>query len=286
MQGRILKNQNGYFSVYGETGTLSLCRSRGRLKRETEILVGDFVEYETGAGSEATITRVFPRKNRLYRPPVSNIDTLVLTVAIRTPDVSRYVLDTMLLLAEDAEISPVVCINKCDLEPEAAENLAALYRRVGYPAFCTSTETGAGLSELEAALASGVIAFSGPSGVGKSSLLNRLLGRETCAAGSVSEKTGRGKNTTRHAELLPHKDAFFMDTPGYTSLSVDSVRPENVAYLFKEFRPYVGTCRFRNCHHLAEPDCRIRAAVEAGEVARSRYDSYCKILKEKKEKLL
>lgn len=131
MQGRILKNQNGYFSVYGETGTLSLCRSRGRLKRETEILVGDFVEYETGAGSEATITRVFPRKNRLYRPPVSNIDTLVLTVAIRTPDVSRYVLDTMLLLAEDAEISPVVCINKCDLDPEAAENLAALYRRVG-----------------------------------------------------------------------------------------------------------------------------------------------------------
>ncbi len=285
MQGRILKNQNGYFSIFGKAGTLSLCRSRGRLKRETEILVGDFVEYEPDAGSEAAITRVFPRKNRLLRPPVSNIDTLVLTVAIRTPDISLYVLDTMLLLAEDAEISPVICVNKCDLAPDAAEDVAALYRRVGYSAFCTSTETGAGISELETALSSGVIAFSGPSGVGKSSLLNRLLGREMCAAGSVSEKTGRGKNTTRHAELLPHGDAFFMDTPGYTSLSVDSVAPENVAYLFREFRPFVGTCRFRNCCHLQEPDCRIRAAVETGEIARSRYDSYCKILKETREKL-
>ncbi len=285
MQGRILKNQNGYFSVCGEAGTLSLCRSRGRLKRETDILVGDFVEYEPDAGSEAAITRVFPRKNRLLRPPVSNIDTLVLTVAIRTPDISLYVLDTMLLLAEDAEISPVICVNKCDLAPDAAEDVVALYRRVGYPAFCTSTETGAGISELETALFSGVIAFSGPSGVGKSSLLNRLLGRETCAAGSVSEKTGRGKNTTRHAELLSHGDAFFMDTPGYTSLSVDSVIPENVAYLFREFRPFVGTCRFRNCCHLQEPDCRIRAAVETGEIARSRYDSYCKLLKETREKL-
>ncbi len=285
MQGRILKNQNGYFSVCGEAGTFSLCRSRGRLKRETEILVGDFVEYEPDVGSEAAITRVFPRKNRLLRPPVSNIDTLVLTVAIRTPDISLYVLDTMLLLAEDVEISPVICVNKCDLAPDAAEDVAALYRRVGYLAFCTSTETGAGISELETALSSGVIAFSGPSGVGKSSLLNRLLGRETCAAGSVSEKTGRGKNTTRHAELLPHGDAFFMDTPGYTSLSVDSVAPENVAYLFREFRPFVGTCRFRNCCHLQEPDCRIRAAVETGEIARSRYDSYCKILKETREKL-
>ncbi len=286
MYGRILKNQNGYFSICGETGTISLCRSRGRLKRETEILVGDFVEYEPDAGSEAAITRVFPRKNRLVRPPVSNIDTLVLTVAIRTPDLSLYVLDTMLLLAEDAEISPIVCINKCDLDFAAAEKVAALYRRIGYPTFCTSTETGVGITELETALAKGVIAFSGPSGVGKSSLLNRLLGREICTAGSVSEKTGRGKNTTRHAELLAHEDAFFMDTPGYTSLSVDSVNPENVAYLFKEFRSFVGTCRFRNCCHLQEPDCQIREAVENGNVARSRYESYCKILKEKKEKLL
>ncbi len=285
MQGRILKNQNGYFSIYGETGTLSLCRSRGRLKRETEILVGDVVEYETPQGSETAITRVLPRKNRLLRPPVANIDTLVLTVAIRTPDLSLYVLDTMLLLAEDAEISPVVCINKCDLDEEAAERVAALYRRVGYPAFCTSTETGVGMAALEAALTGGVIAFSGPSGVGKSSLLNCLLGRETCAAGSVSEKTGRGKNTTRHAELLRHGNAFFMDTPGYTSLSVDSVDAENIAYGFKEFRPFVGACRFRNCFHLQEPDCRLREAVETEDIARSRYASYCKIMREKKEKL-
>ena len=280
MRGRILKNQNGYFSVADSSGTLQLCRSRGRLKRETDVLVGDVAEYEIPSGSDAQITKILSRKNRLYRPPVANIDTLVLVASAKTPDLSLYVLDKMLILAEDADISPMICINKCELAPDLAKETAAIYEKAGYTALCTSTVTGEGIEELKSLLSCGVIAFSGPSGVGKSSLLNLCLGRDTFAAGSVSEKTGRGKNTTRHAELIGCGDAFFMDTPGYTSLSLETVNPENLAFLFKEFRTYIGTCRFHNCRHINEPDCRVREAAEMGKISPSRYQSYLRMTEE------
>lgn len=281
MKGRVIKNQNGYFSIWTASGNLHLCRSRGRLKRKTDILVGDEVEFELTERGDAAIISVSPRRNALARPPVANIDCLVLTVAIRTPDVNLYTLDKMLLLAENADIPPVLCVNKADLAPEAAETLAEIYKKAGYKAVCVSAASGEGISALEAALDGKITAFSGPSGVGKSSLLNRLLGRTAFTAGAVSDKTGRGKNTTRHAELVPFKDnAFLMDTPGYTSLELETVAEENLGFLFKDFRPYLGGCRFNDCLHLSEPDCAVRSAAEAGQLAESRYRSYRQAVEE------
>ena len=174
MKGIILKNQNGYFSIAGEGEQLTLCRSRGRLKRKTDILVGDAVEYETGLGSEGVITKVYPRKNALHRPPVANVDQLVLVSAIRTPDLSLGILDKMILMAENEDIEPLLVINKCDLARDAAKEVQTLYEKAGYSCILTSLVTGEGLDALQAAFQGPIIAFSGPSGVGKSSLLKNV----------------------------------------------------------------------------------------------------------------
>lgn len=281
MKGIILKNQNGYFSILGEEKHLTLCRSRGKLKRKTDILVGDEVEYETDKGSEAVITKVYPRKNQLHRPPVANIDQLVLVSAIKTPDLNIYLLDKMVALAEDADIEPLLVINKCDLAEEEARQVKSYYEKAGYPCIVTSVETGEGLEELEAAFRGPIISFSGPSGAGKSSLLNHFLQRSHFISGAVSKQTGRGRTTTRHAELVQtEKGYLLMDTPGYTLLDMENVSLENVAYLFREFRPYLGQCRFHNCQHDKEPDCAIRQAVEAGNIEKRRYESYLEMREE------
>lgn len=280
MKGIVVKNQNGYFSIFEEGDVLHLCRSRGKLKRKSNILVGDTVEYEM-AGTEPSIVRVCPRKNQIFRPPVANIDLLVITVSVKTPPANVYTLDKMLALAENADIRPMVCVNKADLAEEEAACLASIYEKAGYPVVCTSTYTGGGLEQLQVFLEQGIIAFSGPSGVGKSSLLNHFLGGSHLESGEVSVKTGRGKNTTRHAVLIPYgRHTFLMDTPGYTSLSVETLSPERVPFLFPEFAPYLGNCRFRNCRHLREPDCAVRMAAEKGDIEASRYQSYCLIIKE------
>lgn len=284
MKGRIIKNQNGYFSIADEGQKIHLSRSRGRLKRKTDILVGDMVGYELTPDGNAVITEVLPRKTVLHRPPVANVDLMVLTSAVQSPDVSLYTLDKMILLAENAGIHPVLCFNKSDLDPGKAETLSAMYQKTGYDVVCTSTQTGEGIDRLKMLLKGHVMAFSGPSGVGKSSLLNRLLGTHTFASGTISEKTGRGKNTTRHAELVAFgQDTFLMDTPGYTSLSLEQVLPEDAGYLFQDFRPFIGKCRFNNCMHRKEPSCAVRAAVADHQILPSRYQSYCQILDELKE---
>lgn len=281
MRGIILKNQNGYFSILGESKSLSLCRSRGKLKRKTEILVGDEVEYETDKGSEAVITKVYPRKNCLRRPPVANIDQLALVSAIRTPDLNIYLLDKMVVLAEESDMEPLLVINKCDLAEEEACRVKSYYEKAGYQCILTSAVTGQGLDELEKALHGPVISFSGPSGAGKSSLLNRCLGRDYFASGAVSRQTGRGRTTTRHAELVQTPQGYLlMDTPGYTLLDIETIEIENLAYLFREFRPYLGQCRFNDCIHYKEPDCAVREAVEAGDIQSRRYASYRQMMEE------
>ena len=283
MKGKILKNQNGYFTIYSEGGALSLCRSRGALKRKTNILVGDEVEYDTEKGSEAVITHVYPRKNSLHRPPSANIDQLLLVSAIRTPDLNRFLLDRMVVLAEAAGIEPVVVISKADLAEEEAKEAAACYTKAGYRSLAISLVREEGISLLEETLTGPVVAVSGPSGVGKSSLLNRILGKSRFLSGEVSRQTGRGKATTRHAELVPcEKGYFVMDTPGYTYLELQGIEPIDLASLFKDFRPFLGHCRFNNCIHDREPDCAVRKAVEEGEIQEGRYESYKQILEELK----
>ena len=238
MKGIILKNQNGYFSIAGEGEQLTLCRSRGRLKRKT----------------------------------------------IRTPDLSLGILDKMILMAENEDIEPLLVINKCDLARDTAKEVQALYEKAGYSCILTSLVTGEGLETLKAAFQGPIIAFSGPSGVGKSSLLNHFLNCTHFEAGAVSRHTGRGRTTTRHAELVrTEKGHFLMDTPGYTLLDVLHVKADDLAYLYREFRPFLGKCRFRDCMHAKEPDCAVRDAVTHGDIQEKRYLSYLHLLEEIKE---
>lgn len=283
MKGIILKNQNGYFTISGEEGKSSLCRSRGTLKRKTDILVGDYVEYETDKGSEAVITAVYPRKSILRRPPVANIDQLALVCSIRTPDLNYFLMDKMVVLAENAGISPLVIISKADLDTDAAEKAVEYYRIAGYQACMVSLKNCIGIQEMQNYFSGPVIAFSGPSGVGKSSLLNHILGRNHFVSSEISRQTGRGKNTTRHAELVHFShDSYLMDTPGYTHLDIDLIEAADLSFLFRDFRPYLGQCRFNNCLHDKEPDCAIRQAVNSGMILKNRYDSYKRILEELK----
>lgn len=287
MYGRILKNQNGYFTVSGKDGRLMICRSKGSLKKETDILVGDLVEYETDDPGKAVIVKVHPRKNQLHRPPVSNIDHLLLVSSIRMPDINLFLLDRMILSAENAGMTPIICINKCDLAEKEAEIVASHYEKSGYISLCTSIPKKRGLNELETRLEtieSSIIAISGPSGVGKSSLLNYLLHTSYFLSGDVSQRTGRGKSTTRHAELVSfNNDSYVMDTPGYTFLNIDHMDINHLDFLFKEFRPYLGKCRFNNCYHISEPECSIKKAVEEKHIATRRYESYVHVYQELKE---
>ncbi len=286
MKGRIIKNQNGYFSILGESGKLHLCRSRGKLKRATNVLVGDEVEYEIPAASQdAMITRVYPRKSVLHRPLVANIDLLILTSAVCSPDVNVHVLDKMILMAESMRIAVMLCFNKIDLDPKKTETLRRMYEKAGYSVVCTSTINGAGLEQLSSSFHGHIIAFSGPSGAGKSSLINRILGKEILESGNVSTRTGRGKNTTRHAEIIPCDGGrfFLMDTPGFTSLELNNIPPEHLDGLFPDFIPFIGNCRFTDCRHINEPECAIRDAVTKGEIQQFRYQSYCQALAELKE---
>lgn len=281
MKGLILKNQNGYFTIYGSEGALSLCRSRGRLKRRTDILVGDYVDFETGNSGETVITHVYPRTTVLYRPPSANIDQLVLVSAVRTPDLNLFLMDKMVVMAEEAGVEPLIVINKADLDEAGAEKAVTYYRKAGYSAFSLSLLHDEGLEELNSALKGPIIAFSGPSGVGKSTLLNRILGKSYFLSGEVSRHTGRGKNTTRHAELIQWKDRrFLMDTPGYTYLDIDRIEGNHLSYLFRDFRPFLGKCRFNDCIHSKEPDCAVRQAMEEGLIQQRRYQSYLEILDE------
>lgn len=283
MEGIVLKDQNGYFTILGNDQVLTCCRSRGILKKQTDILVGDHVEYETDKRLEGIITKVYARKNQLHRPPVSNVDELVLVSSISTPNLNRNLLDKMILLAENADMSPVICINKCDLDEVSAKEVCEEYKRAGYPCVCTSTYTQYGLDHLKNLLNGHIIAFSGPSGVGKSSLLNCFLGQAYFTAGAVSTYTGRGRTTTRHAELVPFKTgSFLMDTPGYTLLNVDLLDVDGLDFLFKDFRPYLGKCYFNNCRHISEPKCAVRKAIEDGGVQKRRHASYSQILQELK----
>lgn len=281
MKGIIIKNQNGYFSIYGDEGTLTLCRSRGKLKRSGQILVGDAVDYELSEQGDGIITHVYPRRTVLHRPVVANVDCLVLVAAIKTPDFNPFLLDKMIVLAEQAGICPVVFISKADLAPEGALQEAAMYEKAGYPSLAVSVTDPSAVERCRNLLSQvhGIISFSGASGAGKSSLLNELLGNHHFLSGEVSRNTGRGKNTTRHAELVPaFEDSFLMDTPGYTFLELSGIEKEELSYLFRDFRPYLGQCRFNDCRHDREPGCRIRQAAEEGTIEKRRYLSYLQML--------
>lgn len=285
MQGVIIKSLSGFYTVSAD-GALWQCKARGRFRHDgLAPLVGDRVELTQEAPGVGRIDAVQPRRNSFVRPAVANIDQIVMFAAAVNPVTDPFLIDRVVSIAEHAGCAPVVCLNKCDLD--GAERLYKIYRAAGISVLRTSAETGAGIDALRTALRGKTSAFTGNSGVGKSSVLNRLAPGLTLATGEVSEKLGRGRHTTRHVELYALGDETYVaDTPGFASFEVGQVEPIGCAELpetFREFRPWLGQCRFSDCAHLNEPDCAVRAAVARGEIAPERYRSYARLYAMAKE---
>lgn len=278
LTGRIVRSLSGFYDVQ-LPDTVVTCRGRGILRRDhITPLTGDRVEITLDRG-KGMVEGVLPRKNSFVRPAVANVDALAIFAANVNPVTEPFLIDRVAAIAGNQNVPCLICVNKSDLDP--GENLRQIYEKAGFPVICTSAKTGQGMEELCAFLRGRLTAFTGNSGVGKSSVLNCLCPGLTLATGEVSEKLGRGRHTTRHVELYSlGEDTFVMDTPGFSSFDTDQmdvILKENLQYAFPDFGPYVGRCQFADCSHRTEPGCTVRAAVEAGRIAPSRYESYLRL---------
>lgn len=277
-EGRILRSLSGFYDVRTPGGLIT-CRARGILRKEgNSPLTGDLVEISVEKG-KGMVEKILPRKNHFIRPAVANVDALVVFAANVNPVTEPFLIDRVAAIAGDQNVDVYLCVNKCDLDP--AIDLVRIYEHAGFPVIRTSAETGEGVAELRALLTGKLTAFTGNSGVGKSSILNRLAPELKLETGEVSEKLGRGRHTTRHVELFPlGENTYVADTPGFSSFDTDQMElilKENLQYAFPDFGRFLGKCRFDDCSHRKEPDCAVRSAVEAGEIEKSRYDSYLKL---------
>ena len=276
--GRIIRSISGFYEVHTPEGTVT-CRGRGSLRRSGDSpLTGDMVEISIEKG-KGMVEKILPRKNSFVRPAVANIDALVIFAANVNPVTEPFLIDRVAAIAGDREVPVVLCINKCDLDP--AVDLMRIYSRAGFPVILASAETGEGVDTLRELIKGKLTAFTGNSGVGKSSMLNALCPSLGLATGEVSEKLGRGRHTTRHVELYDLGDnTYVADTPGFSSFDTDQMDimlKENLQYAFPDFREYLGNCQFHDCTHRKEPGCAVRKALEDGILEPTRYDSYLRL---------
>ncbi len=277
-EGRIIKSLSGFYDVQTPQGIIT-CRGRGSLRRSGDSpLTGDLVEISVEHG-KGMVERILPRKNRFVRPAVANVDALVVFAANVNPVTEPFLIDRVAAIAGDQEVPVYICINKCDLDP--AVDLKRIYTNAGFSVIAASAETGEGVQQLRQLIAGKLVAFTGNTGVGKSSMLNALCPQLKLATGEVSEKLGRGRHTTRHVELFClDADTFVADTPGFSSFDTDQMDvllKENLQYAFGDFAPYLGKCQFHDCSHRAEPGCVVRSAAEQFDIEPSRYDSYLRL---------
>ena len=275
--GRIIKSLSGFYDVQTEQKVIT-CRARGSMRRTgMSPQVGDIVDISVEKG-KGMVEKIHPRKNCFVRPAVANLDLLVVFAANVNPVTEPFLIDRVAAIAGDQEVPVCICVNKCDMDP--AEDLTAIYRQAGYTVIQTSAETGLGIEELRQVLSGKFCAFTGNSGVGKSSILNVLDPSLKLPVGEVSEKLGRGRHTTRHVQLYAIGGALIADTPGFSSFDTDQMEvilKENLQYAFPEFGRYLGRCQFRDCSHRKEPGCAVTTALAEGEIGKSRYESYLKL---------
>lgn len=278
-EGIIIKALSGFYYVQSGDELVS-CRARGKFRLDgTSPLVGDRVMLDRVEPGSGYIKQVLPRRNFFIRPAVANVDCLVLMAAAVNPITDPFLIDRVAVIAENNGCGVIVCINKCDLD--RGDELYSIYRDSGYKILRTSAASGEGVDELRELIRGKTTAFTGNSGVGKSSLLNALCPTISAQVGEVSSKLGRGKHTTRHVELYEiDKDTYVADTPGFASFDLTQMSPirkEELAGLFPEFRKYIGKCRFDDCAHIREPGCAVLEAMESGEIAQERHSSYVRL---------
>ncbi|HXL04235.1 MAG: ribosome small subunit-dependent GTPase A [Firmicutes bacterium] len=287
-EGRVIKAYSGHYFVSYKDGVAD-CKLRGRLRKEDkDVLVGDMVLFTLtdAEGMYGVIEDVLPRKTRLLRPPVANVDQAVVVIACDEPSPDLELLDRILVSVEAESLGIVICINKIDLVSRyAADKLTKPYRNAGYKTVKVSARAGWGIQRLRKALSGKVSVFAGPSGVGKSALLNALQPGLRLETGEVSARTGRGRHTTRYSHLLKiEPGGYVADTPGFSKLDLNRIDSRLLGSLFPEFRIPMKDCKFTTCFHYKEPDCGVKKAVETGHIAESRYGHYVKLLLETLER--
>ena len=276
--GRIVKALSGFYYI-PEGETLTECRARGKLRmEENSPLVGDFAVYSVQNG-KGVIEELLPRKNSFLRPAVANIDLLVIFASGAIPVTDPFLIDRVTAVAAAKGVPVLLCINKADLDEGTA--LSSIYLNAGVEMLATSALTGEGIARLREKLRGKLAAFTGNSGVGKSSVLNCLSPGLSVPTAEVSQKLGRGKHTTRHVELFSlGEDTYAVDTPGFSSFDTEQterIRKEELQYAFAEFAPCLGGCQFRDCTHRKEPGCAVREALRLGRIEKTRYESYLRL---------
>lgn len=289
MTGKIIKGIAGFYYVHDGKDRVYECKAKGIFRnKKIKPLVGDNVEFSVldEEGGEGNIDVILPRSNALVRPAVANIDQALVVFALTHPSPNLNLLDRFLVMMERKEIPAVLCFNKKDIadDPRLAQ-LEEIYRDCGCQILFTSAEKRENIRQLKEILEGKTTTVAGPSGVGKSSLINLLQSEIRMETGSISEKIERGRHTTRHSELIAiDGDSYIMDTPGFSSLYTNDFEKEELKHYFPEFFPYEGQCRYNGCDHVHEPDCAVKEAVDAGRIHRARYDSYLDMYEELKEK--
>lgn len=294
-EGLIVKALSGYYYVRPDDGGEQVqCRARGIFRKKGDSpLVGDRVRFTPTENGEGSVDELLPRTSELVRPPVANIDVALLVFAVAEPELSRLLLDKFLVHVEQAGLRPLICLTKGDLlaKPEyerQSEEIAALrrdYERAGYTVLLCSAKTGDGAEALLEQLAGRTTVCSGQSGVGKSSLLNRLIPGLRLETNEISSRLGRGKHTTRHVELVAHpQGGYIADTPGFSQLDFDAIEAEQLTSCFIDLAAFAGGCKFRGCLHRSEPGCAVREAVADGRIARTRYEHYVLFVEEIKDR--
>lgn len=285
MQGRIMKGIAGFYYVEVPDYGLYECKAKGSFRNQKlKPLPGDLVDIEVLDSEKMTgnVVQIYPRKNELIRPAVANVDQVLIEFAAAEPNPNLNLLDRFLILMNRQQVKTIVCFNKVDLIEDTMRNrLSEVYAKSGNQVCFTSTYSGEGMEEVKQLIAGKTTVLAGPSGVGKSSLLNCLLPDANAKTGEISEKIKRGKHTTRHSELMPAgEDTYFIDTPGFSTLYLSGIAKEELKDYFPEFHSYEGQCRFLGCSHTHEPECRVKQAVAEEEINRIRYEHYVEFYEE------
>ncbi|HPJ22476.1 MAG TPA: ribosome small subunit-dependent GTPase A [Clostridia bacterium] len=285
-EGIILKGVGGLYTVKSSCGIYG-CRARGLFRKDgITPLPGDYVTFDITDENdmEGYISGISDRRNDLVRPAVANVDLAFIVVSPLGPEPDFMLVDKLICIFESKGIEPVICINKSDLADYGTiEEIGRPYEKAGYSVIATNAKSGDGIDRLESMLPGRVALFSGQSGVGKSTLLNRIIGDYRMETGELSEKIGRGKHTTRHAEFIEADSGFIVDTPGFSSLDPGLLDYTRIPYLYREFRKYEDKCRFGGCLHMNEPGCAVKEAVEENLISRDRHSRYVKIYMQAKE---
>lgn len=289
MQGKIIKGIAGFYYVHIAESGIYECRAKGIFRKEhKKPMVGDNVDIDVLDETEKTgnITQIMTRKNELVRPMAANVDQALVMFAVVRPNPHFNLLDRFLVMMESKGIPVMICFNKKDLaEDSKVLEIGTIYERCGFPVMFVSARYTENIEQLQALLQGKTTIVAGPSGVGKSSLIN-VLQKDICMeTGSISKKIDRGKHTTRHSELIAvNEDTYIMDTPGFSSLYVNDFEKEELKFYFAEFEPYEGMCRFQGCDHVNEPKCAVKEAVRQGDIHENRYENYLELYRELQEK--